>query len=107
MEEAGGQRDGPVGMEAAGGQRWPWVGAECAQHDGTSRSARGQERWSSQGLRETVCVCALGVLPLLPQHGSGRRVRRGVGVGVAHGMDGVQGGAGCEAGVSHPRHQVS
>lgn len=30
-----------------------------------------------------------------------------MGVGVAHGMDSVQGGAGCEAGVSHPGHQVS
>lgn len=24
MEAAGGQQDGPVGMEAAGGQQWPW-----------------------------------------------------------------------------------
>lgn len=43
----------------------------------------------------------------LSQHGGGHRIGDAVGVRVAYEMDGVQGGAGCEAGVSHPRHQVS
>lgn len=41
---------------------------ECREGptDATGRSAqaRGQERWSSQGLRETVGVCVGGVLLL-------------------------------------------
>lgn len=56
--------------------------------------------------RNCRCVWALGVLPTsCPSMEAGRGLE--MLWGLAHGMDGVQGGAGCEAGVSHPWHQVS
>lgn len=63
---------------------------------GRSAQARGQEKWSSQGLRETVGVCVWGGSTpgssphLLPQRGSGHRIGDAVGLGVAYGMDWIK-----------------
>lgn len=82
-----------------GGSGWSAMAlGECregpADATGRSAQARGQERWSSQGLRETVGVwggSTLGSSPhLLLQRGSGHRIGDAVGLGVAYGMDWVK-----------------